>query len=127
MTSTKREHAKEAKENQHFHKILFASTIEKPNEDGNTVKQFKKAIIEPMFIQVLQANKNSRATRLMQSAIESMAAEMNFRKNRFASASSLELNCLINLSQQHYVRPDGNVSTRSSTQKVSKPTSDSIT
>ena len=41
MTSTEREHAKEAKENQHFHKILFASTIEKPNEDGNTVKQFK--------------------------------------------------------------------------------------
>jgi hypothetical protein len=90
MTSTEREHAKEAQEHQHFYEILFASTIEITNDDGTKTKHFKKATVDPMFVQVLKTNKNSKATRLMQVAIESMAAEMNFRENRFASASSLE-------------------------------------
>ena len=90
MTSTEREHAKEATEHQHFYEILFASTIETTNDEGAKTKYFKKATVDPMFVQVLKTNKNSKATRLMQIAIESMAAEMNFRENRFASASSLE-------------------------------------
>ena len=90
MTSTEREHAKEATEHQHFYEILFASTVETTNDEGTKTKYFKKATVDPMFVQVLKTNKNSKATRLMQIAIESMAAEMNFRENRFASASSLE-------------------------------------
>ena len=43
-----------------------------------------------MFLQVLKANKNSKATKLLQTAIETIAAEMNFRDNRFASASNLK-------------------------------------
>ena len=42
MTSTECEHASEAKENQVFYEILFASIIETPNSDGTTTKTFKK-------------------------------------------------------------------------------------
>ena len=87
MTSTEREHASEAKGNQDFYEILFASIVETPNDDETTTKTFKKAVLDNVFIQVLKANKNSKATKLLQTAIEAVASEMNFRDNRFASAS----------------------------------------
>ena len=90
MTSTEREHESEAKENQAFYEILFASIIETTNDDGTTTKTFKKAALDSVFIQVLKANKNSKATKLLQTAIEAVASKMNFRDNRFASASDLK-------------------------------------
>ncbi|KAI2493306.1 hypothetical protein MHU86_21227 [Fragilaria crotonensis] len=90
MTSTEREHESEAKENQAFYEILFASIIETTNDDGTTTKTFKKAALDSVFIQVLKANKNSKATKLLQTAIEAVASEMNFKDNRFASASDLK-------------------------------------
>jgi hypothetical protein len=90
MTSTEREHESEAKENQGFYEILFASIVETTNEDGTTTKIFQKATLDSVFIQVLKANKNSKATKLLQTAIEAVASEMNFKDNRFASASDLK-------------------------------------
>ena len=90
MTSTEREQASEVAETQAFYEILFATIANTPNEDGTTTKTFKKASIEPVFLQVLKANKNSKATKLLQTAIETIAAEMNCRENRFASASNLK-------------------------------------
>ena len=90
MTSTEREQANEAKENQAFYEILFASIIESQNADGTTTKTFKKATIDSAFIQVLNANKNSKATRLLKAAIEAVSSEMNFLDNRYASASDLQ-------------------------------------
>jgi hypothetical protein len=72
MTSTEREHESEAKEHQTFYEILFASIITTTNEDGTTTKTFKKAVLDPSFLQVLKANKNSKATRLLQAAIETV-------------------------------------------------------
>ena len=88
MTSTEREHTNEAAENQTFYEILFATILDEANADGTTTKIFKKAIINPVFAQVLKANKNSKAIKLLQAAIEAFAAEMNFRENSFASTSS---------------------------------------
>ena len=90
MTSTEREHTNEAAENQTFYEILFATILDEANADGTTTKIFKKAIINPVFAQVLKANKNSKAIKLLQAAIEAFAAEMNFRENSFASASNLQ-------------------------------------
>ena len=92
MTSTEWEHdASEAKENQAFYKILFASIIETPNGNGTITKTFKKATLDSAFIQVLNANKNSKATRLFKAAIEAVSSEMNFLdKNRYASDSDLQ-------------------------------------
>ena len=81
MTSTEREHESEAKENQAFYEILFASIVETTNDDGTTTRMFKKAVLDSVFIQVLKANKNSKATKLLQAAIEAVASEMNFRDN----------------------------------------------
>ena len=90
MTSTEREHESEAKENQAFYEILFASIVEPTHEDRTATKMFKKAALDSVFIQVLKANKNSKATILLQTAIEAVASEMNFKDNRFASASDLK-------------------------------------
>ncbi|KAI2496611.1 hypothetical protein MHU86_17870 [Fragilaria crotonensis] len=90
MTSTEREQASEAKEHQSFYEILFANIINETNEDGTVTKKFKKAVLDSSFIQVLKANKNSKATRLLQSAIEAVASEMHNLDNRFASASNLQ-------------------------------------
>ena len=89
MTNTEREHAKDVKDNMAFYEILFGSIIQKTDEDGKTTPHFQKATIDPCFLQVLKANKNTKATRLMQAAIEAMAAEMNYRDNRFAATSNL--------------------------------------
>ena len=87
MTSTEHEHESEATESQAFFKILFAAIVETTNDDGTTTKRYKKAVLGSVFIQVLKANKNSKATKLLQAAIEAVASEMNFKANRFASAS----------------------------------------
>jgi hypothetical protein len=50
----------------------------------------KIATLDNVFIQVLRANKNSKATKLLQAAIEAVASDMNFKDNRFASASDLK-------------------------------------
>ena len=88
MTTIEREHANEAAEIQTFYEILFANIRDEDDADGTTTKTFKKAIINPVFAQVFKANKNSKATNLLQAAIEAIAAKMRFRKNRFASTSS---------------------------------------
>ena len=90
-TSTEREHEKEAKDNQRFYEILFAGT---PTiitaENGSTEASFQPAKLTSEFIKVLKANTNSKATRLLQAAVEDVAAEMNYTDNRFASASELK-------------------------------------
>ena len=90
MTSTEREQANEAKQNQAFYEILFASIIETQNADGTTTRTFKKATLDNAFIQVLNTNKNSKATRLLKAAIEAVSSEMNFLDNQYASASDLQ-------------------------------------
>jgi hypothetical protein len=85
--NTERKHANEAAENRTVYKILCATIQDKDNKDRTATKIFKKAIINPVFAQVLKANKNSKAIKLLQAAIEAIAAGMNFRENCFASAS----------------------------------------
>ena len=47
------------------------------------------AAINPLFAPVLSANKNSKATKAMQDAIESMSAALAHDDDRFASAANL--------------------------------------
>ncbi|KAI2500150.1 hypothetical protein MHU86_14356 [Fragilaria crotonensis] len=117
MTSTEREHAKEATEHQHFYEILFASTIEVSNDDG-TKPSTSKSNSRPHVHSSAKDQQNSKATRLMQIAIESMAAEMNFRENRFASASSLEAEMFDQPSLRQFVPHNGNTSIQLFIQRV---------
>ena len=89
MTSTEKEHAKDVKENQAFYEILFGRIVQVIDEDGKETSKFKKAKIDQHFLQVLQATKNTKATKLLQAAIENMATEMNYRDTRFASISNI--------------------------------------
>jgi hypothetical protein len=90
MTGTEREQAKEATDVKAFYEILFATTTEQTDSQGTTLKQFHKATLNPGFEEVLRANKNSKATKLLQSAIESTASEIEAtHDNRFASACNL--------------------------------------
>jgi hypothetical protein len=74
MTSAEHEHESEAKENQAFFEIRFANIVETTNNDGTQTKTFKKAVLDSIFIQVLKANKNSKATKLLQATIGAVAA-----------------------------------------------------
>jgi hypothetical protein len=90
MTGTEREQAKEAADVKAFYEILFATIIESTDNQGVTHKKFIKANINPGFEEVLKANKNSKATKLLQSAVESTASEIETtHDNRFASACNL--------------------------------------
>ncbi|KAI2496454.1 hypothetical protein MHU86_18038 [Fragilaria crotonensis] len=89
LTGTEREKASEAEDAKRFYSILFASIKDTIDEDGIPTKSFVKAKIHPLFIPVLTANKNSKATKAMQEAVESMAAELSTHDDRYASASNL--------------------------------------
>ena len=119
MTNTERQHANDVKDNIAFYEIMFGSIILKTDEDENKTPQFKKATLDPCFIQVLKANKNTKATRLMQAAIEAMAAEMNYRDNRFAATSNLRKKSVTNLSQLPFAQVAGSTTTQSCTRRTS--------
>jgi hypothetical protein len=90
MTGTEREQAKEASDVKAFYEILFATITEKTDNQGLTIKEFHKATLNPGFEEVLRANKNSKATKLLQSAVESTASKIKTtHDNRFASACNL--------------------------------------
>ena len=90
-TQTEREHDKEAKDNQRFYQIFFASTPKIVDADnGSTETIFKPAKLTNDFIEVVNANSNSKATKILQAAVEDVALEMNYTDNRFASASELK-------------------------------------
>jgi hypothetical protein len=90
MTSTEQEHKSKGKENQAFYDILYASIVETTNDDVESTKTFKKAVLDSVFIQNLKANKNSKAAKLLQTAIKAVVSEMNINDKRFASASDLK-------------------------------------
>ena len=90
LTGTKREKASEAADAERFYGILFGSLRDTVDEDGLfPTKSFVKATIHPLFLPVLAANKNSKATKAMQEAVESMAAELSMHNDRYASASNI--------------------------------------
>ena len=88
-TSTEREKAKEADAISRFYTLLFASEEVTIQEDGTSVTKVVPATINPLFVPVLSANKNSKATKAMQDAIESMSAALAHDDDRFASAANL--------------------------------------
>jgi hypothetical protein len=90
LTGTEREKASEAADAERFYGILFGSLRDTVDEDGLfPTKSFVKATIHPLFLPVLTANKNSKATKAMQEAVESMAAELSTHDDRYASASNI--------------------------------------
>lgn len=90
QSSAERERVAEAKDSSAFYQILFASVTECLQEDGSTKKVLSKATLNPLFESgVLQAVKNSKATRAFQSILETTAAEMTVSSDRFAASSHL--------------------------------------
>jgi len=90
LTSAERERASEATEVQAFYEILFASCQDRIADDGSTYQVFIKANLNPQFIKgVLKAVKNSRATKALQTIMESTLSIMTVRDNRFASQSNV--------------------------------------
>ena len=90
MTGTEREQAREAADVKAFYEILFATITEATDTNGTPTKLFIKATLNPSFEEVLRANKNSKATKLLQSTVESTAGEIEAtHDNRFASACNL--------------------------------------
>lgn len=89
LTGTEREKASEADDAKRFYGILFGSVRDVIGEDGSQTKMFVHATIQPLFLPVLAANKNSKATKAMHEAVETMAAELSMQDNHFASASNL--------------------------------------
>ena len=88
LSSAKRKRVAEAKDSAVFYQIMFASVTEALQEDGSTQKVLTKAVLNPLFESgVLQAIKNSKATRTFQSILETTAAEMTVSSNRFAASS----------------------------------------
>jgi hypothetical protein len=70
LTGTERERASEAADATRFYQLLFASAVDIIQEDGTTASIIMPAKIHPLFSPVLAANKNSKATRAMQDAVE---------------------------------------------------------
>ncbi|KAI2511824.1 hypothetical protein MHU86_2556 [Fragilaria crotonensis] len=89
LTGTERDKASEAEDAKRFYSILFGSVHQTIQEDGTYIPTFAQATIHPLFMPVLTANKNSKATRAMQEAVESMAAELSLQDGCFASSSNL--------------------------------------
>ena len=90
QSSAERERVAEAKDSSAFYQILFASVSEDLQDDGSTKKVLVKATLNPLFeTGVLQAVKNSKATRALQSILETTASEMTVSSDRFAAASHL--------------------------------------
>ena len=89
LTGTEREKASEAEDAKRFYGILFGSVRDVFGEDGTASKMFVHATLHPLFVPVVAANKNSKATKAMHEAVETMAAELSMQDNHFASASNL--------------------------------------
>ena len=89
-TGTERERQTEAEEVVHFYQILLASVHEVLQSDGTTKTTLVKAELNPLFVEgVLQANKNSKATKAMQDIIEETAATLSIQDTRFAAACNI--------------------------------------
>ena len=90
LTGTERERVTEAEEVTSFYQILLASLHELLQPDGTTKITLVKATLNPLFVKhVLQANKNSKATKAMQDLIEETSSVLSTEDNRFAAASNL--------------------------------------
>lgn len=89
LTGAEREKASEAEDAKRFYSILFGSIQTVVNEDGTPHQEFAKAVLHPLFMPVLTANKNSKATKAMHEAVETIAAELSMQDNAFASTSNL--------------------------------------
>jgi hypothetical protein len=90
LTSAERERASEATETKAFYEILFASCHETLAEDGSTHKVFVKATLNPQFLKgVLKAIKSSKATKSMQTIMESTMTIMSVSSDRFAAQSNV--------------------------------------
>jgi hypothetical protein len=90
LTSAERERASEATETKAFYEILFASVYETLAEDGSTHKVFVKATLNPQFLNgVLKAVKNSKATKTLQTIMESTMTTMTVSSDRFAAQSNV--------------------------------------
>ena len=90
LTSAERERASEATEVQAFYEILFASCQDRIAEDGSTYQVFIKANLNPQFTKgVLKAIKNARATKALQTIMESTMSNMTVSSDRFAAQSNV--------------------------------------
>lgn len=89
LTGTEREKMSEAADAERFYSIMFASLRDAIDEDGKPTKTFVKAKIQPMFAPVLTANKNSKATKAIQEAVESLASELSLDNDKYAADSNL--------------------------------------
>ena len=90
LTGTERERASEASETAGFYSILWASSVNVIQEDGTTMATIVPAKLNKQFLAVLQANKNSKeATRALQDAVETMAAELGSLDDKFTSSANL--------------------------------------
>ena len=90
LTGTERERVTEAEEVTSFYQILLASIHELLQPDGTTKTTLVKAKLNPLFVKhILQANKNSKATKAMQDLIEETSSVLSTEDNRFAAASNL--------------------------------------
>ena len=89
LTGVEREKQSEAEDAERFYSILFASVRDAIDEDGKPTKIFVKAKLQPQFLEVLKAQKNSKATQFMQEAIESIAAELAMSNDKYAADSNI--------------------------------------
>jgi hypothetical protein len=90
LTSAERERASEATDTKAFYEILFASCHETLADNGSTHKVFVKATLNPHFINgVLKAVKNSKATKSLQTIMESTMTTMSVSSDRFAAQSNV--------------------------------------
>ena len=90
LTGPEKEIASEAADVSHFYKLLFTSKPNVIQDDGTETKIIVPATLHPLFAPVLYANKNSKATKLLQEAVEAMsAAALAQDTDRYASAANL--------------------------------------
>jgi hypothetical protein len=90
LTGSERERARGAVEVSRFFSILFAATIDIVQDDGIAATSILLATIHPLFVPVLIANKNSKATCSVRDAVEAKAAELSQSNDKFASAANLK-------------------------------------
>lgn len=91
LTETEHEKASEEPDDaKRFYSILFASVRSNViDDDGFPTTRLVLAKIHPLFLPVLTANINSKATKTMQEAVESMAAELSTHEDQFTNASNI--------------------------------------
>ena len=89
VTATERERANEAADVTLLYQLLFASSRDVIQDDGTTVESLVPATIHSLFAPILTANKNSKATKFLQDAVEHKIAELGSLDDKFASAANL--------------------------------------